>query len=114
MNKIAQKLRRRGGMTLVELIAAALIISLAALMMVSSFSLAMRLMIRGKDHENAMSGSYQSVDTGQGDRVPGTITFTVNGQQVEIEGYWVTTTIIQGDSEVRMTVFEANRPEARR
>jgi len=100
-------------MTLVELIVATLIIALAALMLVSSYGLAMRLMMRGKDHESAMDQAYQSVDTGvEVEREPAILTFMVNGEfEVEIKGFWITKTVTQGNSQVRMTVFEANREQ---
>ena len=111
MYRLKKPLCSRKGMTLVELITASVIIALAALMLVSAYGLAFRLMVRGKDHETALDQAYRIVDTSESG-VSATMTFSVRSiagnDDVLIRGSLVRQDVTQGSSKVQLSIFRAD------
>lgn len=121
MNRIAEKksifglLHSRGGMTLVEIIVAVLILGIATLVLMGAFGASMNLTRRGVDTQSAGNQAFAGIERGEAEAAPGApdaVQFQPEGgTPIPVEGQYLMEEVEINGAKVTFYSFEAGENE---
>lgn len=106
-----KKLQNQKGFTMVEIIVAAVIISLCALMLLATFGASTNILQRTHNRDYASNNAFAAVESLDGATVEtvqadAVIRFTVNGVEYVVQGDYLSATVMEEDASVTYKIFE--------